>query len=85
MCHSVIMISLLSTVPQCQMPEFRKSSYYSSARIALFLLLCQLLQHKKQLSLNAVDECLVYKQLFSYPGLCVKAAEISRRWKLSAV
>lgn len=90
MCHSAIMISLLSTVPQCQIPEFRKSSYYSSARIALSLLLCQLLQHKQQLSLNAVNECLVYKQLFSYPGLWVKAAEIPRKqrfhwWKISAV
>lgn len=75
MCHSVIMISLLSTAPQCQMPEFRKSSYYSSVRIALSLLLCRLLQHKQQLSLNAVNECLVYKQLFLYPGLWVKAAE----------
>lgn len=53
MSHNGIMTSLLSTVPQCQMPEFRKSSY-SGARIALSLLLCQLLQHKQQLSLNAV-------------------------------
>lgn len=79
MCCNVIMISLLRTVPQCQMPEFRKSSYYSSARIALSPLLCQLLQHKQQLLLSAVNECLLYKQLFSYPGLWPKAAEMSRR------
>lgn len=78
-CHNVIMISFLSTVPQCQMPEFRKSSCYSSARTALSLLLCQLLHHKQQLLLHAVNECLVYKHLFSYPGLWVKAAEVLRR------
>lgn len=63
----------------------KKYNYYSGASITLFFPVCQILQHKHQLLLSAVVNCLGYKQVWCFVVLfftqvyVVEAAEVLSR------